>query len=332
MPIYRIQHITNYEYDALVIDSINQIKIYPFQSADQHVIEQQVIITSNPPVVLHTDFWGNNAGIFTLTEPHKKMTIESRLTVQTETKNAHDIVPPPLLLQYDYRLPDQIQSTQAIYDILKQVPLQDTGAKLIDGKWQFDNSYDLIPANRKLPNTYQAWIIADFCNRYIFQHFSYEKGITTIETTVDEILKYEKGVCQDFAHLLLQLLRTSGIICRYVSGYICPNKNGMRGEGATHAWVEIWLDGQGWLGLDPTNNFWVTNSHVRLAVGRTFDDCSPAKGTFKGLANQKLSVFVSIGYEDGNKFEDQNLVTMQHDETKVPVIVPRHHIHAQQQQ
>ncbi len=332
MPVYKIQHITNYEYDALVIDSINQIKIYPFQSTDQQVLDHEVIITNNPPVMMYTDYWGNKTGVFTVTEPHKKMTIESRLTVQTETSQLPDITPLSILLQYDYRLPEQIESTEAIYEILKQVPLAESGAKLINGKWQFENNYDPQIANRKLPNTYQSWIIADFCNRYIFENFTYEKGITTIETTVDEILKYKKGVCQDFAHLLLQLLRTAGIICRYVSGYICPNKNGMRGEGATHAWIEIWLDGQGWLGLDPTNNLWVKQSHVRLAVGRSFDDCSPAKGTFKGLANQKLSVFVSIGYEDGNKFEDQNLVTMQHERTPVPVIIPRHHHHAQQQQ
>jgi transglutaminase-like putative cysteine protease len=78
----------------------------------------------------------------------------------------------------------------------------------------------------------------------------------------------------------------------------------MRGEGATHAWVEVWLPGSGWAGIDPTNNVWVTNNHVKLAVGRNFDDCTPVKGTFKGPAHQSLSVYVSIGYEDGHIFED----------------------------
>jgi transglutaminase-like putative cysteine protease len=96
-----------------------------------------------------------------------------------------------------------------------------------------------------------------------------------------------------------------------VSGYICPNKNGLRGEGATHAWVEVWVPGYGWAGIDPTNNVWVTNNHVKLAVGRDFNDCSPVKGTFKGPAIQKLSVFVSVGYEDGHVFEEMNNVSMQ---------------------
>ena len=82
----------------------------------------------------------------------------------------------------------------------------------------------------------------------------------------------------------------------------------MRGEGATHAWVEVWIPAHGWAGIDPTNNIWVTNNHVKLAVGRNFYDCSPVKGTFKGPAVQKLYVYVSIGYEDGHMFEDKNNV------------------------
>ncbi len=107
------------------------------------------------------------------------------------------------------------------------------------------------------------------------------------------------------------MLRSLGIPSRYVSGYICPNKNGMRGEGATHAWVEAWVPGIGWIGNDPTNNAWVTNHHVKLAVGRNFNDCSPIKGTFKGPARQSLSVYVSVGYEDGHTFEEVNKVKLE---------------------
>ena len=78
----------------------------------------------------------------------------------------------------------------------------------------------------------------------------------------------------------------------------------MRGEGATHAWVEAYIPHHGWIGIDPTNNVWATNNHVKLAVGRDFSDCTPAKGTFKGPAKQSLSVYVSVGYEDGQVFEE----------------------------
>ena len=155
------------------------------------------------------------------------------------------------------------------------------------------------------------------CCHYIFENFSYLKGITDVETTVDEILQHRTGVCQDFAHVMLQVLRTLGIPSRYVSGYICPNKNGMRGEGATHAWVEAWIPNYGWAGIDPTNNVWVTNRHVKLAVGRNFKDCSPVKGTFKGPAKQNLSVYVSVSYEDGHMFEEINNVALSRQEITV---------------
>jgi len=159
--------------------------------------------------------------------------------------------------------------------------------------------------------------MVEHCSEYIFKHFKYIKGITNVETTVDEILQHRAGVCQDFAHIMLQVLRTCRIPCRYVSGYICPNKNGMRGEGATHAWVEAWIPGYGWAGIDPTNNVWVTNKHVKLSVGRHFSDCSPVKGTFKGPARQQLTVFVSVGYEDGHIFEEMNNVHL-HTEDRQP--------------
>ena len=88
----------------------------------------------------------------------------------------------------------------------------------------------------------------------------------------------------------------------------------MRGEGATHAWVEAYIPHFGWAGIDPTNNVWVTNTHVKLAVGRNFENCSPVKGTFKGPARQSLSVYVSVGYEDGVTFEELTSVQLEKQE------------------
>jgi transglutaminase-like putative cysteine protease len=104
--------------------------------------------------------------------------------------------------------------------------------------------------------------------------------------------------------MLLVMLRILSIPSRYVSGYICPNKNGMRGEGATHAWVDAYIPQYGWLGLDPTNNCYVNDLHVRLAVGRNFADCSPVKGTYKGMSEHTLEVGVSVSYEDGRVSEE----------------------------
>jgi transglutaminase-like putative cysteine protease len=95
------------------------------------------------------------------------------------------------------------------------------------------------------------------------------------------------------------MLRLLGIPARYVSGYVCPHDHNLRGEGATHAWVEAYLPFYGWLGFDPTNNCIVDDLHVRLAVGRNFTDVSPVRGTYKGTAKQTLEVGVSVSYEDG---------------------------------
>ncbi|RYZ35996.1 MAG: transglutaminase family protein, partial [Sphingobacteriales bacterium] len=149
-------------------------------------------------------------------------------------------------------------------------------------------------------------------NSYVFKNFKYIQGVTSVESTVDEVWKLKAGVCQDFAQVLLVMLRMIDIPARYVSGYVCPNRNGMRGEGATHAWVEAYIPFYGWLGLDPTNNVVTNDLHVRLAVGRSFNDCSPVKGTYKGTSNHQLEVGVSVSYEDGHHLDDKATILRPH--------------------
>ena len=290
MSVFSIHHITRYEYSRLVKESLNQVKIYPLADAAQQVLQQDVRITGVPDVHLYCDYWGNMTGVFSIAAPHKELVIDSRLTISIQPQELpfldigyrEPVVDAAVsLLIAELRHPEQIQQQQLINTLVKDMVAD--GASTAATVWH--------------------------CNSYVYNHFQYIKGITTYETTVDEILEHRSGVCQDFAHVLLQILRTAHISCRYVSGYICPNKNGMRGEGATHAWVEAWIPGYGWAGIDPTNNVWVTDSHVKLATGRNFNDCSPVKGLFKGLAKQQLSVYVSVGYEDGQVFEEINHVS-----------------------
>ncbi len=129
---------------------------------------------------------------------------------------------------------------------------------------------------------------------YVYNNFKYEKGITSVKTKLDAVWKMKGGVCQDFAHILVEFLRMIDIPARYVSGYICPKNKELRGEGATPAWVEVCVPYYGWLGLDPTNNCIVNDRHIRLATGRNFADCTPVKGTYKGSGEHTLSVSVEI--------------------------------------
>jgi transglutaminase-like putative cysteine protease len=304
MPVFNIHHITKYEYDRPVKESVNEIRIYPFAGQDQELLYHELNITGQPDVLIIHDYWGNRAGMFNLMPSHRELVIESKLIVRTlgKDENRHE------RSQGFEQLREHTSNDLFLLELarVEEIELRD--------------KINTIKNEVYCPGCTVAEAVEKTCS-FIYNNFKYIKGITSIETTVAEILDHRSGVCQDFAHVMLEILRSLEIPSRYVSGYICPNKDGMRGEGATHAWVEAWLPGEGWAGIDPTNNVWVTNRHVKLAVGRNFNDCSPIKGTFKGPARQSLSVYVSIGYEDGHKFEDMTNVKMEKQEG-VPDLLP----------
>jgi transglutaminase-like putative cysteine protease len=287
MPTFSILHVTKYEYDRPVKESLNEVRIFPYLSSGQEVLQQDLSITGSPEVHLFSDYYGNKTGVFNVYPPHQLLSIESKLLVRTTGSDEVNIDFHATFQDLEVECREELRLLElAIPDIRVDWRLLGDMQDLLKGK-----------SNSVAQSIEQ-------CSGYIFKHFSYIKGITDVETTVNEVLEKGAGVCQDFALVLLQMLRIQKIPCRYVSGYICPNRNGMRGEGATHAWVEAWIPGYGWAGIDPTNNIWVTNKHVKLSVGMDFNACSPVKGSFKGPAKQTLTVFVSIGYEDGGHSED----------------------------
>ncbi|MBK1441157.1 transglutaminase family protein [Parapedobacter sp. ISTM3] len=314
MAIFKIHHITKYEYDNPVMDSVNEIRIFPYACAEQELLQLELTITQTPDVYLFRDYWGNKCGQFSLVAPHRTLMIASKAIIRTTLSNQLQIE-----FHSDFnRLHTEVANNLHLIEL--------TYPDQISNQWAIDQIVDQLMKGGGSVAT-----VVEKCCEYIYKRFKYVKGITTIETTVDEILEHESGVCQDFAHLMLQVLRTMGVPSRYVSGYICPNKNGMRGEGATHAWVEAYIPGYGWAGIDPTNNVWVTNTHVKLAIGRNFNDCSPVKGTFRGNTRQHLSVYVSVGYEDGHVFEDTNAVK-QEPLLDTQAVEASDHISTQQQQ
>jgi transglutaminase-like putative cysteine protease len=312
MPIFKIQHITKYEYDRLIQESMNEIKIFPFLSAEQEVLQHELVITGNPDLQIFFDYWGNKTGVFNLLPPHKELIINSRLMVRTTGSSDLKIN----FISLFNELPGEVNGNLKMLELSRP--------DYIQCQSQIDDIAGVVYS----PDDSVAITIKN-CSDYIFTNFNYIKGITNVETTIDEILAQKAGVCQDFAHIMLQILRSLKIPSRYVSGYICPNKSGLRGEGATHAWVEAWVPRYGWAGIDPTNNVWVTNTHVKLATGRHFSDCSPVKGAFKGPANQHLTVFVSVDYEDGQIFEELNNVDLKRENK---VIESQHFAQAAMQQ
>ncbi len=278
MQHYRIKHITRYTYTTPVIDSANQVILFPIDDDQQEVKSHDLTISHKPDVEIFKDYFGNQVGIFSVIKPHQELTIQSAIEVITHEVPIPADDQPPEAQWENLRL---IQDQNPFMDFLTQKNFE-----------AFDELSAIVKSLAVEPVTPFAFAKAVLI--FIYDRFEYKQGITNVETNVDEIWNLKAGVCQDFAHLMLVMLRMIGIPARYVSGYICPKNHDLRGEGATHAWVEAYIPFYGWIGLDPTNKCIVNNRHVRLAIGRNFSDCTPVKGTYKGSSEHKLEVSVTI--------------------------------------
>jgi transglutaminase-like putative cysteine protease len=257
--------------------------LFPLKDDHQELVSQRLSITGEPAVEIYLDYYDNEIGTFTYSPPHTELNIDSKLEIVTRSR---DLPADTISVAEQWEYLSRIRYQANIIDFLKQE--------------SFEALHEVKAiADPVLLHTLTPYHAAKTLCEHVFGNFQYIKGITEVDTTLAEVWRLKAGVCQDFAHILLVMLRIIGIPARYVSGYICPASEGMRGEGATHAWVEAYLPDYGWLGLDPTNNCIANELHVRLAVGRNFTDCSPVKGTYKGTSQHRLEVGVTVLYEDG---------------------------------
>jgi transglutaminase-like putative cysteine protease len=278
MTSYHIKHITRYRYASPVIDCANQIMLYPIQDAQQVLKKHELHISHKPDLEEFVDYFGNRVGIFSVIRPISELVIESGIEIE---------VAPAVLPETNHDVKDQWKKLAELTD---QFPYMDF--MMLESFEHETEVLDLI--NKLVDCSVSPFETARLLSKYVYENFEYRKGVTTVETDAEEIWRLKAGVCQDFAHILLVMLRRVGIPARYVSGYICPKDQELRGEGATHAWVEVCVPFYGWMGLDPTNNCIAGDRHVRLAIGRHFTDCTPVKGTYKGSSEHTLEVSVSI--------------------------------------
>jgi len=282
MPSFKIKHITLYSYSSTVIDCVNQIMLYPIVDSLLEIRNHEIKISHSPVIESFVDYFGNHIGVFSVTKPHTSLLIESTA----------DVITKPVTFPMDdmdatgqWEILNNLTYHTAYMDFLHlgSFPSGEVARALLNE----------IVTREKTP--FQNALAL---SEYVYNNFTYQAGLTNVESKTEEVWQLKAGVCQDFAHILLIFLRMYGIPSKYVSGYICPNEMEMRGEGATHAWVEAYIPNYGWLGLDPTNNCIVNDGHVRLATGRDFADCTPVKGTYKGSGEHTLEVSVEI--EAGN--------------------------------
>lgn len=289
MPSYKIKHITRYSYSYPVIDCTNQIMLYPIIDGQLEVRNHEIKISGDPDVEIFVDYFGNHVGVFSIIKPHTSLLIESVADVITKPIN---LPTDDLSASEQWEILRNLKFHTAYIDFLK--PEMFTSAPEVKNILSGIVNYELTPLKNGI-------LLAE----YVYNNFNYQKGITSVETKLEDVWKMKAGVCQDFAHMLLIFLRMFEIPSRYVSGYICPKDKEMRGEGATHAWVEAFIPNYGWLGLDPTNNCIVNDQHVRLATGRNFADCTPVKGTYKGSGEHTLEVSVEIKNGTAKKISEK---------------------------
>lgn len=286
MSLYYIKHITKYDYSGNVFDGANHIRLYPLNNEFQKVVSQKVTINGNPDIYTFQDFYLNTVGAFMLVPPHNFLSIVSDIEVIT-----HPVVfPKDSVSPFEqWRVLESLKHNSQFIDYLNYISFDGT-----------EEILEMIQAKDFEKQTPYQLALA-FCD-YIYTNFKYIQGVTNVDSKLDHVWKLKAGVCQDFTNILLQITRMSGIPSRYVSGYICPGDSKTRGEGATHAWIEVYIPFYGWLGLDPTNNLIASQHHVKLAVGRNYRDCAPVKGIYKGQVTDTLFVKVHVsatkGYED----------------------------------
>lgn len=316
MPDFRIKHITRYTYIGNVTDNACQIILFPVKDKFQEVIKHDLHITHEPSLEIYTDYYGNRIGTFCTSGPLSELTIDSQVLVKTKAK---DLPSEEIAASKQWEKLQEYYKAFGFIDFLKR--------ETFAGMTELEND---LKMHYNIGDT--PFHLARKCCRYVYENYNYIPGITTVESTLENILELKAGVCQDFAHVLSEMLRIASIPARYVSGYICPNKNGYRGVGATHAWVEAFIPDYGWIGLDPTNNCIAQEMHVRLAVGRNFSDCSPVKGVYKGHPDHKLEVSVTVSYGDSPVAENSPEIVKEKINQDFPINSFQRHLELTQQQ
>ena len=255
------------------------VHLQPRSDTAQYCTRFELTVSPRARVFSYADRFGNDVQHFAVLPEHDTLEIVARSQVVTARGKAHAPVPvrraevdadPALLDMWDFLH----ESRYVRYGPELEALAASAGAPRPDD--------DLA-----------EWFRA--ASKTIHDAFTYESGTTSVRTTVEESIALRRGVCQDYAHVLIALCRHAGIAARYVSGYIHSGGGGdTLGAEASHAWAEAYLGPRGWVGIDPTNDTWIGDHFVRVATGRDYRDVSPVRGVYVGASSSTLSVDVAV--------------------------------------
>jgi transglutaminase-like putative cysteine protease len=280
---YTVRHVTRFTYDAPITESVMEARMQPRSEGSQHCLHFGLSTMPASRVMMHQDHDGNIVHHFNIPARHSRLTVTAEALIEC---TPHAVLPSNLDETAWERL-DRLTASGEFWDFLnpstfaKSTPLLDDLAREIG----LARGPDPLGTVRRL--------MAEMSGR-----FEYSQMSTHVDSPIDDALTSRRGVCQDFAHVMIALVRRLGIPCRYVSGYLCRQEHSDRSaEGATHAWVESLMPELGWIGFDPTNNLVAGERHIRVALGRDYADVPPTRGVYKGVSavRSELAVAVRVG-------------------------------------
>jgi len=259
----RIEHVTTFTYDQTISEAYTEMRLKPLDGFGQHCLSFHLSTEPHDEQLDYIDRFGNDVSHFDVIQPHQKLVAAARSEVLTPDHYIQRIeggLSP--LDEYDY--------------------LMDTSYAPIT------DDITMLASSHAVKDDPRATAFA--LMRHIHEIIQYEQGATDVTTTAQEALVLGRGVCQDFSHLMLAACRDQNIPARYVSGYLYNNGH----SAASHAWVDVYIAGEGWISLDPTHNREQTAEYVRVAIGRDYADVPPTRGIFVGNAKEKMDVKVTV--------------------------------------
>lgn len=271
----RVVHTTGYRYESPATQSYNEARLTPRSDRRQNLVVGSVVTTPPTRSYRYTDYWGTEVTAFDLHAPHTELKIVSSSVV--ETGDADEPV------------------NGVSWAELRSMDVIDRYAEYLDWTAYVPRNRELAAVARELRKGRRPVDAVLGVSEWVHDKLTYQRGTTGVHSSAVDAWQAREGVCQDYAHLTLLMLRSIGIPCRYVSGYLHTKPDASIGEtvsGESHAWIEAWTGG--WWGFDPTNDVEVGPRHIWVAIGRDYADVSPLKGTYSGGAATAIEVSVEV--------------------------------------
>lgn len=280
----KVRHSNHYSYTQPIVRSAHRLHLRPIHDRWQSLVEHSLVVSSDVAAVDYEDVFGNWTTRFEINQPYSELTIAADSLVELLDADPFSFAALPNRPVFPINwMPWELKM---LTPYLTPIELPETQlTELYDYAMSFvtRNNYDLLETLFAI-------------NLAIFREFDYVPASTSLETTPYEALVNKKGVCQDFANLMICLARLLNIPARYVCGYVFTGNTGSAraGSDASHAWVQLYLPNVGWKGFDPTNGVLPSTDHIRMAVGRHYRDTAPIAGTLYSSAGETLSVDVEV--------------------------------------